>query len=323
MSPPTPAGVSAVGIDVGGTKCLGLSLGPDGAVVAERRVATPKGADAIVEAVSGMVEALAPEPGADLSVGVGLPGLVDIEGVLRFAPHLPAVVDLPLGELLRDRFPGARVRVENDASCAGWAERELGAARGAGHAVVLTLGTGVGGSIITDGRLLRGEHGYAGEIGHMVVVAEGPPCACGRHGCWELYASGNGLGVLGREAARAGQGGRTVDLAGGDPADVRGEHVTAAAAEGDAEAAAVMARFGWWVALGLLNLANVLDPQVFVLGGGLAESGEVLLGPTRSALAELVGAVEWRPGVDVVVAELGGRAGAVGAALLAREEGVA
>jgi glucokinase len=313
--------VSSVGIDVGGTKCLGVSLGPDGSVVAERRVATPDGSGAIVEAVSGLVEDLVPEPDGELSVGVGLPGLVDIDGVLRFAPHLPDVVNLPLGQLLRERFRGARVRVENDASCAGWAERELGAAHGADHAVVLTLGTGVGGGIIAEGRLLRGAHGYAGEIGHMVVVAGGPRCPCGQQGCWELYASGSGLGELGREAARAGRGGRTVELAGGDPADVRGEHVTAAAAEGDAEAVAVMARFGWWVAVGLLNLANVFDPELFVLGGGLAESGEIVLGPTRAALGELVDAVERRPDIPVVVAELGGRAGAVGAALLARQEG--
>ena len=312
---------ACVGIDVGGTKCLGLLLDETGSVVAERREETPAGSAAIVGTIVDMVVALASGRTEGLTVGAGVPGLVDVEGVLRVAPNLRGVVDLPLRQQLEQRFRGARVRIENDASCAGWAERERGAARGADHAVLVTLGTGIGGGIISGGGLLRGSHGFAGEIGHMVVDPDGPPCPCGRRGCWERFASGSGLGALGREAARAEGGGRALQLAGGDLAAVRGEHVTAAATEGDPQAEQVMARFGWWVALGLLNLANVLDPELFVLGGGLVEAGDVLLGPTRSAFAELVQAVEQRPPVPIAPAVLGERAGAIGAGLLAREEG--
>jgi glucokinase len=150
----------------------------------------------------------------------------------------------------------------------------------------------------------------------MIVDPDGPPCPCGQRGCWERFASGSGLGRLGREAAAAGAATRIVALAGGDPASVRGEHVTAAAAEGDAEAAAVVVRFGWWVALGLANLANVFDPQAFVLGGGLVEVGELLLAPVRTAFAQLVTGGAHRPRVDIVPATLGEHAGAIGAASL-------
>jgi glucokinase len=163
---------------------------------------------------------------------------------------------------------------------------------------------------------LRGANGFAGEIGHMIINPHGPPCRCGQRGCWERYASGSGLGRIGREAANAGQADRVIELAGGDPEDVKGEHVTAAAAEGDAEAVEIFTRFAWWLALGLANLANIYDPSVFVLGGGLVEAGEVLLAPTRAAFAELVEGAAHRPVVEIVPAQLGERAGAIGAAAL-------
>ena len=181
-----------------------------------------------------------------------------------------------------------------------------------------TIGTGIGGGLIADGLLQRGRHGFAGEIGHMVVDPSGPRCPCGQSGCWERYASGSGLGWMGREAAQAGVATRVVDLAGGDPEDVRGEHVTVAAAEGDRQAEAVMGRFAWWLALGLANLANILDPELIVLGGGIVESGSVLLGPARDAFDRLLEGARHRPPVPIVAASLGERAGAVGAALRAR-----
>ena len=256
------------------------------------------------------------QPGVD-GVGIGAPGLVDDDGVLRYAPNLPGVAELPLAAPLRDRL-GVPVVVENDASCAGWGEREAGAGRGLDHVLLVTLGTGIGGGIVLDGTLFRGRHGFAGEIGHMVVDPHGPPCPCGQRGCWERFASGSGLGRLAREAAVGGRAARIVDLAGGDPELVKGEHVTAAAGEGDEEARAVMAEYGWWVALGLANLANAFDPERFVLGGGLVEAGDVLMLPVRSAFAELIEGVDHRPPVDIVAAELGEHAGAIGAALLAR-----
>jgi glucokinase len=181
---------------------------------------------------------------------------------------------------------------------------------------MVTLGTGIGGGIISGGRLNEGANRFAGEFGHMVIDPHGPLCPCGKQGCWERYASGSGLGQLGREAALGDRAPAVRALAGGDPEAVRGEHVTEAARMGDADALDIMSRFAWWLALGLANLANILDPAVIVLGGGLIQAGDVLLGPVRAAFAALVEAGEER-GVRIEAAALGERAGAIGAALVA------
>jgi glucokinase len=306
--------VPVCGIDLGGTKCLALVL--DGEqVVGEARVPTPRRGDALVDAMVGAVRQLEATAAVE-AVGVGAPGLVDREGVLRIAPNLPAAEGMALRSLLGSRL-GVPVVVDNDATCAAWGETRLGAARGHHDVVLVTLGTGIGGGIVTDGRVHRGANGFAGEVGHMVVDPSGPRCPCGQRGCWERFASGSGLGRLAREAAIAGSTPRVVELAGGDPEDVRGEHLTAAAAEGDGPAAEVIERFAWWVALGLANLANIFDPAAFVLGGGLVRSAEALLAPTRAAFAGLLQGAARRPPIAIVAAELGERAGAVGAALLA------
>ena len=153
----------------------------------------------------------------------------------------------------------------------------------------------------------------------MVVDPDGPSCPCGQRGCWERFASGSGLGRLGRASARDRPQGRLAELAEGNPEGVRGEHVTLAAAEGDEDALAVMGHFSRWVALGLANLANVFDPELFVLGGGLVEARDLLLAPVRQAFSGMVLAGPHRPQVGIVAAQLGERAGAIGAALLAGE----
>jgi glucokinase len=311
--------VHTIGVDVGGTKCLGVVLAADGSVVAEHRTLTPRGSEAIVAMLAAMVQRLRVDMGEEIpTVGIGVPGLVDRSGVLRFAPNLPDVVDVDLARVLGKLLPGTALRVDNDATCAGWAERSHGAAVGADHVVLVALGTGIGGGIIVDGRVFRGSFGFAGEIGHMVVDPNGPPCPCGGRGCWERYASGTGLGRLGREAALGGRAARVVDLAGGDAEAVRGEHVTAAAAEGDEGAQAIMAAFGWWLALGLANLTCVFDPECFVIGGGLVAAGDLLLEPARRSFVELLEGSGHRPEISIVPALLGERAGAIGAAALAR-----
>ena len=302
-----------VGVDLGGTKCLAVAL-EAGTVVDECRVPTPVGETALLDALAEVATSV--RGGAEvLGVGVGVPGLVDRAGVLRFAPNLPGVVDLDIKAELERRLD-VPVRVDNDATCAAWGERQAGAAQGYDDVVLVTLGTGIGGGIVAGGALLRGANGFAGEIGHMVVDPNGPECPCGQRGCWERFASGGGLGRLGQRAAAEGRAAHVLALAGGDPALVRGEHVTAAAAEGDVEARAILADLGWWVALGLANLANAFDPRAFVLGGGLIEAGDLLLGPVRTAFWELLTGASHRPAIAVVAATLGEHAGAIGAACL-------
>jgi glucokinase len=309
---------------VGGTKVLGIVLDPadpTGTHLVEERVPTPIGTDAIISAMADLCATLraraVAEHGRDVAaLGVGLPGLVDREGNLRFAANLPGVAEAPFAVPLAERT-GLPVQADNDATCAAWGEHERGASRGHTHSNMVTLGTGIGAGFTVKGEVLRGANGFAGEPGHMVVDPRGPMCPCGRQGCWERFASGTGLGNLAREAAHAGRASRVVELAGGDAEAVRGEHVTAAGREGDTEALDVLRRYGWWVAVGIANLVNLLDAEVVVIGGGLAAAGELVLEPTRDAFRELVFGGGHRPEVPIVAAELGESAGAVGAALLA------
>jgi len=248
--------------------------------------------------------------------------MVDRRGRLCFAPNLPQAQGVDWTELVGDRLPGRHILIENDANFAVLAEHRLGAARGHDDVVMVTLGTGIGGGIVSAGRVQVGAAGFAGEIGHMVVDPAGPACPCGRRGCWERFASGAGLGVLAREAALAGRLGEVVGLAGGDPESVRGEDVSAAAAAGDPAAQRVIQEVGWWVGFGLANLACVLDPECFVLGGGVVRAGDLLVDAARATFAELVEGGDRRPPVVIVPAAFGERSGAVGAALAARQGGL-
>lgn len=317
----TPTAGRSVGIDVGGTKCLGVALDDDGNVLAERLRPTPRGPGSLpmlIETLAELAESLGPYD----ALGVGVPGLVTHEGVLRAAPNLDGVADFDVAGLLGERV-GRTVEVDNDATCATVSEWMYGAGQGATDMVLVTLGTGIGGGLVAGGRLQRGKHGFTGEYGHMVVDPDGPPCPCGRRGCWERYASGSGLARLAREAAVGRRVSRVLDIAGGDPEAVRGEMVQQAAREGDADAAAVIDDFGRWVALGLVNLTNVLDPEMFVLGGGLAAGADLYLDPIKKWFRELIYQPELRPMPDVAFARWNERAGAVGAALLHQVPGQA
>jgi glucokinase len=286
-----------LGVDVGGTKCLGVAVDDHGTVVDEVRFPTPYGASALVDTIAEIVERL----GGGDHVGVGLPGLVTPTGVLRAAPNLPDVVEAPLGELLSRRL-GVPVHLDNDATCATLAEWRTGSGRGVHDLMVVTLGTGIGGGLVQGGRLQRGAHGFAGEIGHMVIDPGGRHCGCGGRGCWERYASGSAL------ADHASM------LTG---SSVTGEDVVRAARQSQPWAREVIEVFAGWVALGLANLANAVDPARFVLGGGLAESGDVLLEPIRASFPQRLYAAQHRPVVDIVIGEHASYAGAIGAALLA------
>lgn len=323
---PLTAGPVVAGIDVGGTKVLGRAFSVDAptVVLAEALLPTPSGTDAVLATMTTVGETLAKDPavldqGGLTAVGVGVPGLVTSEGVLRFAPNLPGITELAVRTVLADRL-GVAVSVDNDGNCAAWCEAVLGSARGATNAMLVTLGTGIGGGIVLGGKLYRGSNGFAGEPGHMVVDPVGPLCPCGRRGCWERFGSGTGLGRLGREAAEAGRAPSVLEAAGGDAAAITGQHITAAALAGAADALVIFRDFAWWVALGIANLVNILDLEIVVVGGGLAGAGDVLLDPVRASFAGLVLAPAHRPPIDIVAATFGPEAGSIGAGLLAREQ---
>jgi glucokinase len=336
------AGRVTIGIDMGGTKVLGLAVDDEGVVLTEVRVPTPgrrgaspdpypaagsrhdtgpasDGFEAVIEALASVTEQLRATVDVEVaSVGVGAPGLVDNTGVLRYAPNLPGGNGLDIASRLSARLGGLRTVVDNDATCATVAEWAFGAATGVTDAVMVTLGTGIGGGVVAGGHVVRGASGFAGEIGHMVVDPTGPPCPCGKRGCWERFASGSGLGRLAREAAQAGRLDEVVSLAGGDAETGRGEHVTMAAKAGDPGALAVLGELGWWLALGLSNLALVLDPAVMVYGGGLVDTVTLVRDKVRADFDGLLEGRRSRPEVAIEPAVLGERAGAIGAALVAR-----
>ncbi len=276
---------------------------------------TPDGGDGLVDVLLELAHTLAPDAAA---IGVGVPGLVDRAGTLHIGPHLRRMQHVPIAEQIVARV-GVTAIVDNDANCHAVAEHAAGAAVGIDETLIVTLGTGIGAGVITGGRLLHGANGFAGEPGHMVVDPNGPPCPCGKRGCWERFASGTGLGRLARDAASGGRLDAAVALAGGDPEAVRGEHVTTSARAGDAESQAVLDELAHWIALGLANLVNVLDPAVIVIGGGLVGAADLLLPEVRRGFADLVMAGDLRPEVRIVPAMLGEQAGAIGAALLAAE----
>jgi glucokinase len=306
--------VRRAGIDVGGTKMLGAVIDEKGKFLRVIRIPTPLGPEPIIDAMLTLARELGPWD----SLGVGLPGLVTREGVLRAAPNLECTDDLAVGPLLSKAL-GARVYVENDATCAMLAEWRSGAARGHDEALLVTLGTGIGGGLVTSGRLSRGEHGFAGEVGHLIVEPDGRDCDCGRRGCWEQYAAGRAFGALAREAAADGLALKAVIAAAGSVDEVEGEHVVEAARAGDGDALTVTDRYARWVAIGLTTLTNVLDPGVIVIGGGVAGAGDVVLDPITTWLHRLLWAPDVRTPPRVVIASLSEEAGVIGAALLADE----
>ncbi|MEM7339108.1 MAG: ROK family protein [Actinomycetota bacterium] len=313
-----PAPVHAIGVDVGGTKILGVATAADGSIIERLIAPTPKAAAEVPGAISGVVGALIHEVGRPATVGVGVPGLVDNDGVLRYGPNVPGVVGLDMPARIRDDFDLPAV-AENDASCAALAEHRFGAARGHDHAVIVTQGTGIGGGLIVNNGLLRGANGFAGEPGHMLIDRFGPVCACGTQGCWEAVASGAGLANIARQFVEEGRAGKVLANAGGVAEHIRGEHVAAALADADDDALAIIDRFAWWVAQGLASLITLLDPGVVVLGGGLTAISSAFIPDVQERVADTVLGGAHRPTVPIRSAQLGAEAGAYGASLLAAE----
>ena len=307
-----------VGVDVGGTKVLAAVVSESGEVrrtarreTPGRRVEAALVEDALTEAVH---EVAAGEPIA--GVGIAAAGFVDAGGErVMFAPHLPWR-DEDVRARLTDRW-GTVVALDNDANCAARAECRYGAARGVSDAVVLTLGTGIGGAVVLGGQVHRGRNGMAGEFGHMQVVPGGQSCECGGSGCWEQYCSGNALVRYARE--RIGREPSVLEeLCGGDPLRLEGSMVTAAAEDGDLVARGAFASVGDWLGVGVANLVAALDPERVVVGGGVSAAGDRLLEPARAALTRSLVGVGHRAVPALVPAQLGPRAGVVGAADLAR-----
>jgi glucokinase len=311
-------GGQSIGLDVGGSKIAAARVAADGSILAHERVPTP--AQDMDRTLHAMVELARAVMTEDVeAVGIGAAGLVEsATGVLVFAPNL-AWRDVHLVEEVTGAL-GLPAIADNDATVAAWGEYRFGAGRGHDHLLLVAVGTGIGGGIVTDGRIYRGAHGFAAEIGHIIVEPGGPLCGCGNRGCWEQVASGHAIERAGRGAAERDPHSGIARLAEGVPGGVSGSVVTRAAQDGDETARAILATVGRRLGEGLAGLANVLDPEVLVIGGGAVSAGDLLLEPARRAFAEAVEAPEFRPPVPILAAELGNDAGVVGAAALALAE---
>jgi glucokinase len=306
-------------VDIGGTKVAAGVVDERGAILASTHRDTP--ADdvrQIEDAIAAVVTELTSSYSVG-AVGIGAAGFIDARrSTVMFAPNL-AWRDEPLQASLQRRL-GLVVVIENDANAAAWAEVRFGAGRGTEHVVALTVGTGIGGGIVIKGQLVRGQFGAAAEIGHVTVVRDGRLCGCGLRGCWEQYASGRALVREAHEYLQRApeEAGELLRLARGRPAHITGEMITEAALTGDTAALRCFDVVGTWLGRGLAGLAAVLDPGVFVIGGGVSAAGEVLRAPASAAFVESLTGHGYRPVAELRIAELGPAAGLVGAADLAR-----
>lgn len=309
-----------IGVDIGGTKVLGGVVDDDGTVLVTARRATPaddvaKTRDVIIDVVRELAGGQPIE-----AVGIGAAGWIDAgRSTVLFAPNL-AWRDEPLRDVV-SAGTGLPVVVENDANVAAWAEFRYGAAEDADDSMVLfTVGTGIGGGIVLGGQIVRGAHGVAAELGHVQAVPNGHLCGCGRRGCIEQYASGNALVRFAQSGAKddAAKAAILLAKADGDVAGITGPMVTEAAREGDSVAIDAFHQIGTWLGVAMADMAQILDPQVIVIGGGVIEAGELLLSPARDSFIENLAHRAKSPIADVRAAKMGNMAGIVGAADLAR-----
>jgi glucokinase len=308
----------AIGIDIGGTKIAGALVDASGQILKENRVPTPADdPNALVDAVVGLIQELA--EGQDvLGAGVAAAGFIDAnQANIIYAPNL-SWRNEPFKAKLEAKL-SIPVIIENDANAAAWAEFRYGAGRGYKHMIMLTIGTGVGGAVITDGKMLRGGFGIAGELGHLRIVPDGRLCGCGQKGCLESYGSGTALLKAARELASSGKPEgkrlRELEIAAGQ---LTGQEVYQAIVEGDSGALKVLSELGDWLGQAIGSFTAILDPEIVVIGGGVSAAGDLLLEPIRNAYLRSLPARGFRPELVISAAEFVNDAGVVGAADLAR-----
>jgi glucokinase len=307
--------VNAIGVDVGGTKIAAGMVNAKGEILDEVRYPTPHSPEKLVEAIAGAIA----EVGDGFEAGaacLAVPGLILAEeSRVVFSPNLRGVEGIPLKDELEPRI-GLPLTIENDGNAAAWGEFRFGVGSEADHLVFVTLGTGIGGGVITHGVLMRGAQGSGGELGHVTVQATGPRCACGNRGCLEALASGTAIGRRAREVAVEHPDSALGRLAA--RRKVLGEDVTELAREGDEKALSVLEEAGTWLGVGLAGFVNVFNPEVVAVGGGVMEAGEMVLGAARREV-RLRSRPPSRDLAEIKVATLGPKSGVLGAAALARD----
>ncbi len=311
-----------IGIDLGGTGIKAGVVNDKGEILSKASCPTlpERGYEAVIRDMANLAIQVARDSGHEIgdmeAIGVGLPGIMDPRtGRIPFCTNL-GWHDVPLVEEMA-KYVDVPVFVDNDATVAGLAESVAGVSAGCENSVFVTLGTGVGGGVVLGGKVFSGSHGVATEIGHMITVVDGEPCTCGNRGCFERYASATALIREGRRMCEAKPDAALAKAVGGDLSAINAKHVIDLAKAGDPDCAAIFGRYVEHLAIGLVNIINLYDPEVIVLGGGVSHAGQFLLDAVRAKLPSLV-FYKGMPYARVELAKLTNDAGIIGAAMLGR-----
>jgi len=312
-------------IDLGGTKIIAAIISEDGKIVAEERHLTlaDEGQTSVIERLFSAIDHLLDlknlEPSQLSGISIAAAGGIDINrGLVTSSPHLPGWHNVPLRDMVRERYKVSTFLL-NDASAAALGEHRFGAGRGVKDLILLTIGTGIGGGIIIDGRLYHGPSGSAGEMGHMTIDVNGLKCTCGNIGCLETLVSGPVIAEEARKRLAQGEKSAILEMMAGGIEDVTAEEIGAAARSGDSLALDIVTKAATYLGVGLVNLVNIFNPQMIIIGGGVGKLGELLLDPARRIVQERAFRVSAEV-VRIVPAELGDEAGVCGAAAFAFEQ---
>ena len=314
-----------LGIDLGGSKILTAVINFQGEILSSDESTTPatEGREVVIQAILDSAQSALKQTGVTISeisaVGIGAPGISNPEaGILFISPNLPGWRNVLLRDIIQNKI-GKKSFLINDANAAALGEFYFGAARGIRNFIYITISTGIGGGIIIDGKIYGGAIGTAGEVGHMTIDDEGPICNCGNRGCWETLASGTALAREAKQRIKKGFRTSILKYAGGDVEKVTAEAVSNAAEQGDKLAKELIARTGYYVGVGLVNLINIFNPELIVIGGGLSNIGDMLLKPAFKVAGERAYKEAFQA-VRFASAGLGRNSGVLGAAAYALQE---
>jgi glucokinase len=320
------SGAPVLAVDIGGTKIMTAVFSDDGRMLAKDVCPTlaDEGLEAVIQRLFSAIDSLLSEndvvPSRLAGIGIAAAGIIDSgRGLITVSPNLPDWHDVPLKKIVAERYP-VDTSLINDACGAALGEHRFGAGKGVHNLVLLTLGTGIGGGIVIDGELYEGASGSAGEIGHMIIDVNGPECGCGNRGCLEALASGVAIARDAVSRIKKGEKSSLVEMVRGEIESITAEQVGAAAQGGDSLALDVLSRAALYLGMGMVSLVNIFNPEMIILGGGMAELGALFVDPAKRVVAEEAFPVSAQA-VNIVTAQLGNEAGVYGAAAYVLKQG--
>lgn len=314
-------------VDLGGTKTIAAIVSNQGRILAKEYCLTPanEGPQSVINRILSAIDHLLSAKSMDTSqlnsISLAAPGAIDLDkGIVTLSPNLPDWHDIPLRDIVKEKYR-VRTFLLNDASAATLGEHRFGAGKGIKNLIYLTVSTGIGGGIIIDGELYSGACGSAGEIGHMTIDVNGPRCSCGNIGCLEMLASGTAVAREAIKRISQGEKSSLTEIVSGNIESITAEKVDIAAKDGDSMAKEVISQAATYLGVGMVNLVNIFNPEMIIVGGGMAKMGDRLLNPARQVVMERAFPL-LAQAVCIVPAQLGEDVGVLGAAVFARQQGL-